>query len=40
MESKKITAIIQARLTSSRLKNKILNKIENQELIFFSFLEY
>ena len=35
MEPKKITAIIQARLTSSRLKNKILNKIENQELIFF-----
>ena len=38
MESKKITAIIQARLTSSRLKNKILNKINNQELIFFLIL--
>ena len=35
MESKKITAIIQARLTSSRFKNKILNKIYDQELIFF-----
>ncbi len=35
MESKKIIAIIQARLTSKRFKNKILNKIENKELIFF-----
>lgn len=35
MELKKITAIIQARLTSSRLKNKILYKVNNQQLIFF-----
>lgn len=33
MKLKKITAIIQARLTSSRFKNKILYKINGQEII-------
>ena len=32
---KKITAIVQARLGSSRFKKKILKKVNNQELILF-----
>ena len=33
MAKNKITAIIQARINSSRFKNKILKKIENEEAI-------
>lgn len=35
VKMKKITAIVQARLGSSRFKKKILKKVNNQELILF-----